>query len=68
MRSVGIVTLFDRILGREMGKQCIAEKQNNSASGIGERVVDLITLRSHFLIWNLAAEVTPKVVSLAYAS
>lgn len=50
MRSVGIVTLFDRILGREMGKQCIAEKQNNSASGIGERVVDLITLRSHFLI------------------
>ena len=48
MRSVGIVTLFDRILGREMGKQCIAEKQNNSASGIGERVVDLITLRSHF--------------------
>jgi hypothetical protein len=34
----------------EMGKQCIAEKQNNSASGIGERVVDLITLRSHFLI------------------
>ena len=25
MRSVGIVTLFDRILGREMGKQCIAE-------------------------------------------
>ena len=50
MRSVGIVTLFDRILGREMGKQCIAEKRNNSASGIGERVVDLITLRSHFLI------------------
>ena len=51
-----------------MGKQCIVEKQNNSASGIGERVVDLITLRSHFLIGNLAAEVTPKVVSLAYAS
>ena len=65
MRSVGIVTLFDRILGREMGKQCIAEKQNNSASGIGESVVDLITLRSHFLIWNLAAEVTPTVVPLA---
>ena len=65
MRSAGMVILFDRILGREMGKQCIAEKQNNSASGIGERVVDLITLRSHFLIWNLAAEGTPKVVSLA---
>ena len=27
MRSVGIVTLFDRILGREMGKQCIAENK-----------------------------------------
>ena len=54
MCSVGMVTLFDPILGHvkcvEMGKQCIAEKQNNSASGIGERVVDLITLRSHFLI------------------
>jgi hypothetical protein len=25
-------------------------KQNSSVSGIGERVVDLITLRSHFLI------------------
>ena len=50
MRSAGMVTLFDRILGREMGKQCIAEKQNNSASGIGERVVDLITLRSYFFI------------------
>ena len=36
----------------EMGKQCIAEKQNNSASGIGERVVDLITVRSHFFIWK----------------
>ena len=54
MRSAGMVTLFNRILGHakcdEMGKQCIAEKQNNSASSIGERVVDLITLRSHFLI------------------
>ena len=69
MCSVGMVTLFDPILGHvkcdEMGKQCIAEKQNNSASGIGERVVDLITIRSHFLIWNLAAEVTPTVVPLA---
>ena len=39
MRSAGMVTLFDPILGHakcdEMGKQCIAEKQNNSASGIG---------------------------------
>jgi len=43
-------------------------KQNSSVSGIGERVVDLITLRSHFLICSLAAEGTPKVVSLAYAS
>ncbi len=53
MRSVGIVTLFDRILGREMwwnGQTVYCGKQNNSASGIGERVVDLITLRSHFLI------------------
>ena len=69
MRSAGMVTLFDPILGHakcdEMGKQYIAEKQNNSASGIGERVVDLITLRSHFLIWNLAAEVTSRVVPLA---
>ena len=49
-----MVTLFDPILGHakcdEVAKQCIAEKQNNSAIGIGESVVDLITLRSHFLI------------------
>jgi len=32
----------------EMGKQYIAEKQNNLASGIGERVVNLRTLRSYF--------------------
>ena len=32
---------------------------------IGARVTYSGTVRSHFLIWNLAAEVTPKVVPLA---
>ena len=72
MRSVGIVTLLDPILGHakcdEIGKQCIAENKTIQQVVLEQELLTQDQLDQIFSFENLVTEVTPTVVPLAQVS
>ena len=72
MRSVGIVTLLDPILGHakcdEIGKQCIAENKTIQQVVLEQELLTQDQLDQIFSFENLVSEVTPTVVPLAQVS
>ena len=72
MRSAGMVTLFDPILGHakcdEIGKQCIAENKTIQQVVLEQELLTQDQLDQIFSFENLVTEVTPTVVPLAQVS
>ena len=72
MRSVGIVTLLDPVLGHakcdEIGKQCIAENKTIRQVVLEQELLTEQELDEIFSIENLVSEVTPFSMPLAQVS
>lgn len=72
MRSVGIVTLLDPVLGHakcdEIGKQCIAENKTIRQVVLEQELLTEQQLDEIFSIENLVSEVTPLRMPLAQVS
>lgn len=72
MRSVGIVTLLDPVLGHakcdEIGKQCIAENKTIRQVVLEQELLTEQQLDEIFSIENLVSEITPLRMPLAQVS